>query len=145
IFRAHVKLASLMKRRGEGPTYRLNDPAVFVGVSEGVAEEMRHHYPWFADRVVTIHNGIDTNAFAPGVRAQEARAARARLELAPVALAAAFVGSEWGRKGLEPALRALALASDWTLLVVGDGDEQRYRELARELGVASRVRWLGVS
>jgi UDP-glucose:(heptosyl)LPS alpha-1,3-glucosyltransferase len=144
LFEAHVKLASVLKRRGEGPTYRLNDPRVFVGVSEGVAEEMREHYPEFAGRVVAIHNGIDTRAFAPGAHEREALAERERLGLGPGALAAAFVGSEWGRKGLEPTIRSLALARDWTLLVVGDGDRERYGALARGLGVAERVRFLGV-
>ncbi|HEX5225310.1 MAG TPA: glycosyltransferase family 4 protein, partial [Solirubrobacteraceae bacterium] len=144
LFHTHAKLASVLKRRGEGPTYRLNDPAVFVGVSEGVAEEMREHHPRFADRVVAIHNGVDTTAFAPGVHAGRARAERAKLEIAPDALTVAFVGSEWGRKGLEPVLRALVDAPDWTLLVVGNGDRYRYDGLARELGVAARVRFLGV-
>src|SRR5271166_1084983 len=145
LYRAHVRLASLLKRRGEGPTYRLNDPAVFVGVSEGVADEMREHHPWLAERVTAIHNGVDTEAFAPGARRDEARAAREELGLGPGALVAVFVGGEWGRKGLEPAIRALASAPDWTLLVVGDGDVQRYRRLADELRLGSRVRWLGVS
>ncbi|HEX3510951.1 MAG TPA: glycosyltransferase family 4 protein [Solirubrobacteraceae bacterium] len=144
LFEAHVKLARVLKRRSEGPTYALNDPAVFVGVSEGVAEEMREHHPRFAGRVVAIHNGIDTGAFAPGVHAEAARSERARLELAPDALTVAFVGSEWGRKGLEPVIRALADAPAWTLLVAGAGDRERYEELARTLGVASRVRFLGV-
>ncbi len=144
LFEAHAKLASVLKRRGEGPTYARNDPTVFVGVSEGVAEEMREHYPQFADRVTTIHNGVDTRAFAPGRHAEQARRERERLALDPGALTVAFVGSEWGRKGLEPAVRALAAAPEWTLLVVGNGDRARYSAIAQELGVASRVRFLGV-
>jgi glycosyltransferase involved in cell wall biosynthesis len=144
LFEAHVKLARLLKRRGEGPTYARNDPTVFVGVSEGVAEEMREHYPRFAERVTTIHNGVDTSAFAPGRHAQRAREERERLALAPGALTFAFVGSEWGRKGLEAAIRALPAAPDWTLLVVGNGDRERYGAIAQDLGVASRVRFVGV-
>jgi len=144
LFEAHVKLASVLKRRSEGPTYRLNDPAVFVGVSEGVADEVREHHPRFADRVEAIHNGVDTSAFAPGVHAEAARAERVRLEIPDDALTLAFVGSEWGRKGLEPVIRALGEAPDWTLLVVGSGDREHYGRLARTLGVESRVRFLGV-
>jgi UDP-glucose:(heptosyl)LPS alpha-1,3-glucosyltransferase len=144
VFEAHVKLAGALKRWSEGPTYRRNDPAVFVGVSEGVAEEMREHYPEFADRVVPIHNGVDVAAFAPGAHAEQARAERIRLGLAQGALTATFVGSEWGRKGLEPVIRSLPAAADWTLLVVGDGDREHYGALAEELGVGPRVRFLGV-
>jgi glycosyltransferase involved in cell wall biosynthesis len=144
LFEAHVKLAGALKRGSEGPIYRHNEPAVLVGVSEGVAQEMREHYPEFASRVLAIHNGIDVHAFAPGAHADQARAERARLGLAPEALTVAFVGSEWGRKGLEPVIRALPDAADWTLLVVGDGDREHYGGIAQRLGVGSRVRFLGV-
>ncbi len=144
-FRVHIKLVALMKRWSEPLLYRLNRPAAFVCVSEGVAEEMREHHPWLAARVRTIHNGVDTETFAPGVRAAEARAARERLGLGEGRLVALFVGAEWARKGLQPLLGALAQAPAWDLLVAGSGDEQRYRQLAGGLGVAERVRFLGVS
>jgi UDP-glucose:(heptosyl)LPS alpha-1,3-glucosyltransferase len=145
LFRAHGTLASLLKRVSEQLSYRVNRAATFVCVSDGVAEEMREHFPWLAEHVVTIHTGIDTETFAPGVRAEEARSGRAALALDDRRLGLAFVGSEWTRKGLEPAIRALASAPAWTLIVAGAGDESSYRELARELGVDDRVRWLGVT
>jgi glycosyltransferase involved in cell wall biosynthesis len=50
-------------------------------------------------------------------------------------------------KGADLAVRALAHAPDWTLVVCGRGDEEaRLRELAEQVGVAGRVRfdgWLG--
>jgi UDP-glucose:(heptosyl)LPS alpha-1,3-glucosyltransferase len=55
------------------------------------------------------------------------------------------VGGEWGRKGLEPAIQALGLTSGWDLLVVGEGDTERYRKVADRVGVAGRVHWIGVS
>ncbi|HEV7584950.1 MAG TPA: glycosyltransferase family 4 protein [Solirubrobacteraceae bacterium] len=145
LFRAHGALASLLKRVSEPLSYRSNRAAAFVCVSDGVALEMREHFPWLADRVVTIHNGIDTDTFSPGARAEDARAWRAALGLGEGQLAVAFVGSEWTRKGLEPAIRALASAPAWTLIVAGAGDDSHYRELARGLGVGERVRWLGVT
>ena len=59
-------------------------------------------------------------------------------------LLAVFVGSEWKRKGLEAAIRALAMGSEWDLAVAGAGDVAHYRALAQECGVAHRVHWLGV-
>ena len=59
-------------------------------------------------------------------------------------LVAAFVASEWERKGLEPLIRALAPAPGWELVVAGGGDESRYRELAEALDVGELVRWLGI-
>ena len=58
---------------------------------------------------------------------------------------AAFVGSEWERKGLESAIRALSLAPDWTLVIAGGGEQARYRRLAESVGVGESVRWLGVT
>ncbi len=145
-FRAHVKLAGLLKRTGERVCFRVNRPAAFVCVSDGVAAEIREHHPELAERIVTIHNGIDTTLFAPGAREQDARSARRAQGIAAGRLVAVFAGSEWERKGLEPLIRALALvAADWDLLVAGEGDQRRYQALANSLGVGACVRWLGVS
>ena len=60
-----------------------NRSATFVGVSEGVAEEVREHYPQLAERVLSIHNGVDTAALRAGsARCSEARALRERLGIA---------------------------------------------------------------
>jgi UDP-glucose:(heptosyl)LPS alpha-1,3-glucosyltransferase len=144
LLRAQAKLARLVKRLSERACFRANSQASFVCVSDGVAAEVREHYPALVDRVITIHNGVDTDTFMPGRRVAEASALRARLEIPDGQLVAAFVGSEWERKGLGPLIQALALAPGWCVLVAGGGDRQRYQELAEALGVAHAVRWLGV-
>jgi UDP-glucose:(heptosyl)LPS alpha-1,3-glucosyltransferase len=145
LHRAQARCASLLKRRMERICFRANRSATFVCVSDGVAEEVRAHYPELAERVLTIHNGVDLRAFAPGRRSQEARALRQQLALGEEQLVAVFVGSEWERKGLRPLIEALALAPEWALVVAGDGDRRSYETLAASLGVASSVRWLGVT
>jgi glycosyltransferase involved in cell wall biosynthesis len=145
LYRAQVRAASVLKRLGERMCLRPGRVRSVVCVSEGVAEEVRRHFPRIAGLVESIHNGVDTDAFAPGVRAAEALALRAQLGLAADQLVAAFVGSEWGRKGLEPAIRALADAPAWALVVAGGGEESRYRALAAELGLDERIRWMGVT
>jgi glycosyltransferase involved in cell wall biosynthesis len=145
LFRAHAKLVGRMTQIAERICFRANVSAVFVGVSDGVADEVRDHYPQLADRVLSIHNGVDTEAFAPEVRQPEARSLRARLGIGDDRLVAVFVGSEWERKGLEPLIRALALTSGWHLVVAGGGDQSRYQALAKELGVGEAVHWLGVT
>jgi glycosyltransferase involved in cell wall biosynthesis len=145
MFRAHIKMIGALKRIGERLCFRASHAAAFVCVSEGVAEEIRAHYPQLAARTLTIYNGIDTGSFAPGLRRDEARALRARLDLAEAQLVVVFVGSEWERKGLEPLVRALASAPEWALVIAGEGDEGRYRQLAESLGVAAAVRFLGVT
>jgi UDP-glucose:(heptosyl)LPS alpha-1,3-glucosyltransferase len=145
LFRVQMKLVSLLKRVAERACFRANNSAVFVCVSEGVADEVREHYPRIADRVITIHNGVDTRRFAPGVRREDARAMRQSLEIGDAELVALFVGSEWGRKGLGPAIEALPHAPGWVLVVAGDGDRRRYQQLADSLGVGSALRWLGLT
>jgi UDP-glucose:(heptosyl)LPS alpha-1,3-glucosyltransferase len=144
-FRAQVKLAGLLKRLGERVCFHTNRPRAVVCVSNGVAAEVREHFPHLAERVTTIHNGVDTDLFAPGARSEQATARRASLRIPDDALAVVFVGSEWGRKGLEPAIRALADSPPWTLLVVGAGERAPYEQLAERLGAAERLRWLGVT
>jgi glycosyltransferase involved in cell wall biosynthesis len=144
-FRLNAAVSKLFGKLAERVCFPRNDPARFVCASEGVAEEIREHFPDQADRAITIPNGVDVEAFAPGSRRDDARALSARLGLPTERLIAIFVGSEWGRKGLEPAIRALAEADRWDLLVVGNGDRERYEQLARALGVETSVHWLGVS
>jgi UDP-glucose:(heptosyl)LPS alpha-1,3-glucosyltransferase len=143
--RLYIAAVTILNRVSERLCYTIQRDATFVCVSDGVAEEIRSHFPAAADRVITIHNGVDTEAFAPGSRAEEAAALRVQMGIGGERLTAAFVGSEWERKGLEPAIRALAQAPQWDLLVAGGGDRERYERLAAELGVAARVHWLGVT
>lgn len=145
IFRAQVTLAGALKRIGERLCYRVGRAKAFVCVSEGIADEMRHYYPALSDRVVTVHNGIDTTGFSPGSRRAQARALRSANAIPDGRLVAAFVASEWERKGLAPLIRALALAREWDLVVAGGGDAAHYRALADSLGVGESVHWLGVT
>ncbi|HEY2181523.1 MAG TPA: glycosyltransferase family 4 protein [Solirubrobacteraceae bacterium] len=145
LFRLNVAASAKLGRIGERICFRVNRPRCVVCVSDGVADELREHFPSLAPRTITIPNGVDTEAFAPGQRAADAAELRGRLSIAGDRLVAIFVGSEWQRKGLEPAIRALARAPGWDLLVIGNGDRERYERLARELGVTAAVHWLGVS
>jgi UDP-glucose:(heptosyl)LPS alpha-1,3-glucosyltransferase len=145
LFRLNVKAAAVIGRIGERVCFRLNRPVRFVCASEGVADEIREHFPQNADRAIAIPNGVDVEVFAPGAHEQQATELRRKLDIGGDRLVAIFVGSEWERKGLEPVIRALAIARDWDLLVVGNGDRDRYGRLAAECGVADAVHWLGVS
>jgi UDP-glucose:(heptosyl)LPS alpha-1,3-glucosyltransferase len=144
-YRINVALSAQLGRLAERVCFRVNRPRRVVCVSDGVADELREHFPALAPRTITIPNGVDTDAFAPGSRAAEAAELRRRLSIAGDRLVAIFVGSEWQRKGLEAAIRALAQAPGWDLLVVGDGDRERYEQLADQLGVAASIHWIGVS
>jgi UDP-glucose:(heptosyl)LPS alpha-1,3-glucosyltransferase len=142
LFRRYVGAVGLLTRVAERLCYRANRPAAFVCVSEGVAAEVREHFPGAADRVLTIHNGVDTDAFTPGVRKREAHALRTELGIPSQRLVVAFVGD--GNKGLRHAIESLVRAPGWDLLVAGRGHVRSYRELADSLGISNAVHWLGV-
>jgi glycosyltransferase involved in cell wall biosynthesis len=145
LFRVHAKLAGRLMRTCERLCFRVNRSATFLGVSDGVTQEVCAYFPELAGRVITIHNGVDTETFAPGVRREEAQTLRAELGIPVERLVAVFVGSEWERKGLRPLIEGLALAPEWDLVVAGRGDQRRYGALAASLGVGSAVHWLGVT
>lgn len=91
-----------------------------------------------ADTIRVHYTGVDLDAFAP----QDRAAAKAHFGLeGPVALC---VGALIPRKGQDRLIRALALLPEGTLLLAGTGPQQQALEdLARELGVAARVGFLG--
>lgn len=142
--RAYAELVSLVKRVAERVCFTANTGARFVCVSNGVADEIREHYPRAAARVLTIHNGVDLELFAPGARHEDGLALRAQLGIAAERPLLAFVGGSWEHKGLPALIGALAQARDWDLVVAGHGNPQRYEEQARALGVENSVHWLGV-
>lgn len=144
LFRWYGAGLGALKRLGERLCVARNPTATFVCVSEGVAEEVRNHFPGAADRAVAIPNGVDVSHFAPGAGRERARALRAEAGISSQALVAAFVGGFWEHKGLALAIEALADAPGWELVVAGPGERERYERLADTLGVAARLHWLGV-
>ncbi len=89
-------------------------------------------------RIVTLRNGVDLERFSPGERS----AARARLGLTGFTLLS--VGSLIPRKGHELIIEALADLPDAQLLIAGSGPmRSELEKVAREKGVAARVRFLG--
>jgi len=44
----------------------LNAADSVVGCSDYIAQGVRRRFPWFADQVVSVWNGVDTDVFTPG-------------------------------------------------------------------------------
>lgn len=98
--------------------------------------------PQYRDKVRIVPYGIDLEQFTETEALQrEARAVRERFGQGPLLLA---VGRLIYYKGFEFAIRALPLVAGARLLVIGDGPLRgQLEKLARELGVAERVTFLG--
>jgi UDP-glucose:(heptosyl)LPS alpha-1,3-glucosyltransferase len=143
LYRLNAAITSAMTRLAERYCYRPARTRRLVAVSEGVARELREFFPGAGETVSVIPNGVDREAFAPDPGARSRL--RTELGVQENELLALFVGGEWERKGLRHALEALPLAPGWRLLVVGGGDEERYRRLAESLGVGDRVDFAGAT
>jgi glycosyltransferase involved in cell wall biosynthesis len=112
--------------------------AAMISVCQALRGEMvRLGMP--GERIHALRNGVDLDLFYPEPRAM----ARAALGVDGFTLLS--VGHLVENKGHDKVIRALAALPDTRLLVAGCGPERaRLEALARQLGVAGRVRFGGV-
>jgi glycosyltransferase involved in cell wall biosynthesis len=126
-------------RRALHKPYRLVGAATMrrarrvICVSRREAELLTGDFPWSADRVSVIHNGVDVD---------EIRAARPFPVDGRVLLSA---GRLEAYKGVDRTIRALAdLGAEWSLRITGDGPARPELEaLTRSLKLDDRVEFLG--
>ena len=117
-----------------------------VVISEPLREEMAS-YRWIPpERLQIIRNGIDTAAYAPDPSSRER--VRAEVGTPRLAVVAAVLARVTEDKGQVETIQALAQLvprhPSAELWIVGEGTLQpRLEQLAAELGVADRVRFLG--
>jgi UDP-glucose:(heptosyl)LPS alpha-1,3-glucosyltransferase len=120
-----------------------------IAVSDTVRRDLREQYGRSQETTV-IHHGVDLSTFSPDQRTTHRAVVRASLGLTERDLACLFVGDL--RKGAQHVIRALASLTTGlsngsgsgaeTLLLVSRTDPEPYRQLAKALGVSSRVRFL---
>lgn len=105
----------------------------------------RHGVP--AERIAVIPNGVDTARFAPARLAPLRDAQRVRLGLRPEELMLLSVAHNLWLKGVDVALRALALArrggAQARLVVVGGVPDGEWHALVARLGLADAVMFAG--
>jgi UDP-glucose:(heptosyl)LPS alpha-1,3-glucosyltransferase len=121
----------------------------YVAISDMLARDMQETYGLPPEKFRVVYNGVDTERFHPRNRDRHLAATRAEVgtpEEAPVLF---HVTNNFRLKGLHTLIRALpAVRSDERgreaeLWVLGRGRERSYARLARRLGVAGAVRFLG--
>jgi glycosyltransferase involved in cell wall biosynthesis len=117
--RLNAFTARIMSRAGERYVYSPSTTRVLVAVSRGVADELGRAFPTMASATVVIDNGVDLCAFRPDPVGR--CRLRTRLGIPDAALVVAFVGGDWGRKGLRILSEAVAKVDGVHLLVVGEG------------------------
>jgi UDP-glucose:(heptosyl)LPS alpha-1,3-glucosyltransferase len=113
--------------------------------SEMVRREIAQRFGTSLDKLVLIRNAVDAAMFNPGLRVEMRSAVRQQLAIPEQANVALHVGSGFERKGVAGFLAALARAAGapWGIVVGRDKRAARYAELARRLGLAPRVRFVG--
>ncbi len=93
------------------------------------------------DRIQVIYNALDAGQYDPKLSREAARSQLGLDPNAPLLLTAARL-TAW--KGVDHLISALVQRSYWQLLVAGDGPQQAaLSQLAAQLGVTNRVRFLG--
>ena len=120
---------------------------LLISETERVKFERHYHTP--GERMHMLPPGISRDRCAGDDAPKRRRAARAGLGLEPEDHALLFVGSGFIKKGLDRAIRAVANASAeqptarLRLFIAGQDREHRFRRLAKKLGVAKQVTFLG--
>jgi len=112
--------------------------------SKMVREEIKASFALPDERLPVIYNAVDSVAFHPGLTEHRERL-RARYKIPPEATLFLLVGSGYERKGVATAIAALAeLPESAHLMVVGREKRiNRYKRLARSLGVRERIAFVG--
>ena len=113
--------------------------------SEMVMREIRERFGASPDKLVLIRNAIDCAQFHPRLRDEMRAAVRQQLGIPGDANVVLHVGSGFERKGVAVFLEALARAdgAPWGIVAGKDKHASRYVALARRLGIAPRVRFVG--
>lgn len=116
-----------------------------IVLSERMKREFLSHYALPDEMLFVIPSGVDSTRFSPANVPLYRNEIRSRHRVAAADTLVLFVGGYWERKGVSQAIRALPrlCSSQVTLLVVGNDDAGRYRELARREGVEKRVIFAG--
>lgn len=124
------------------------DPALRAVICNArmVMDDIAARFAVVPEKLHLIRNGVDTEAFHPGLRALHRESLREKNGVGRETKVALFVGSGFDRKGAATLIEALArmqtpAVEAW--IVGRDKHPARYAQLAHRLGVAERVRFFG--
>ena len=122
----------------------------FLPVSTLTKRILEREYAVDPRKIRVIHPGVDMLPFKNKNRNDCRKKVRDMFAIGNEKPLILFVSMNFEIKGLDDLLRGMAVlhaqgtAKAWTLLVVGKGDEIKYRAMARELGIENSVFFSGV-
>lgn len=125
-------------------------PRLILTSSRNAARVLTEEFRVAAERIVVLSDCVDADAFTPVESAHLARRVeelRARLQIPPARRVIVYIGLLDEYRGTRVMLRAAARViergADAHFVVIGFPNVERYRALARELGIADRVTFPG--
>jgi len=143
--RRNLHIADSIRLTAERNALRRGKYKKIVAVSHGVKRELSEYYDLPEQDIEVIPNGVDLEEYS---RATDERKAKRKVELGfkPDQVLLIFVANEFDRKGLDYLLQSLTLIKlDNVLLIVAGGDNPRpFVEYSHKLGVAQKVRFVGL-
>ncbi|HZY89911.1 MAG TPA: glycosyltransferase family 4 protein [Gemmataceae bacterium] len=137
---AHQSFCALERRQ-----YRPGRTLV-VAISDMVRRHFQYYYGLPADNLRLVRLAANADRFDERDRPRRRLEWRQQWGFAPQDVVALFAGINYRLKGLEPLLRAVArlpAPTPFRLLVAGGRETAPFERLARRLGVADRVRFIG--
>lgn len=128
--------------------FREGNYKLIIANSQMGMEEITRHYNVPPERIGVVYNGVDLERFSPRNKAIYREGTRKSIGIAQDELMVLFVGSGFERKGLDFLLQAIALVKKGSgqpikLVAVGKGREQKYARIARKIGLAQDVIFIG--
>jgi len=138
---AHWSYHRLERRQYLGP-----DRPLVVAISQMVGRQFEHYYGIEPSRVRVVPCATDTNRFNRPDRPKLRLEWRRRCGIGSQDPVGLFISMNYRLKGLAPllhAVRRLPPGKRFRLLVVGNPKTERYERLARRLGIADRVSFVG--
>ncbi len=133
--------------RLEETVFGRDGDAELLILTESEQERIAQQYGTADDRMHLLPAGIDSTRFGPGAAGGEA-SIRRELGIDSTSLMVLSVGSSFRTKGVDRSLRAIARLPKTTrrlteFVVVGNGDQRRFRRLAERLSIGDRVHFTG--
>ncbi len=129
---------------------RNNDKALFLPVSSIARDQFITEYPHVADRVEVLHPGVDMSGFERLDRSQCRANIRRQYGFQETDTVLLFAGMNFELKGLDQVISALGRIKaiprerPLKLLVVGKGDQNKYRTIAKNAGLDDDIRFAGI-
>jgi UDP-glucose:(heptosyl)LPS alpha-1,3-glucosyltransferase len=138
---AHLSFTLLERRQYAG-----SDRPLVVAISDMVRNHFRRHFKLGPNDIRLVRIATDPERFDETDRPLRRLEWRTQWGISPERTVALFAGMNYRLKGLEPllyAVRQLPHEVPFQLLVAGNKHTAVYERMARRLGVADRVRFVG--